>query len=120
MPKFDTSLLDQALAEQQKQREQERLATLQQVIAWLNQRGPTYGIHQAYLFGSLLRPNRFGRHSDVDVAVEALDTNHFFPAMAALSEAVGRDVDLVELRKCPFAERIRQTGQLWMPPNLPS
>jgi hypothetical protein len=33
MPKFDTSLLDQTLAEQQKQREEERLATLQQVLA---------------------------------------------------------------------------------------
>jgi len=41
------------------------------------------------------------------------DANCFFPAMAALSEAVGRDVDLVEVCKCPFAERIRQTGQLW-------
>jgi predicted nucleotidyltransferase len=106
MPKFDTSLLDQTLAEQQKQREEERLATLQQVLAWLD------GIQRAYLFGSLLRPNRFGQHSDVDVAVEALDANHFFSAMAALSEVVGRDVDLVELCKCPFAERIRQTGQL--------
>jgi predicted nucleotidyltransferase len=120
MPKFDTSLLDQTLAEQQKQREEERLATLQQVLAWLHQYGPAYGIQRAYLFGSLLRPNRFGQHSDVDVAVEALDANHFFSAMAALSEVVGRDVDLVELCKCPFAERIRQTGQLWTPPNSPS
>lgn len=117
MPKFDTSLLDQALAEQQKQREQERLANLEQVLAWLDQHAAAYGIHQAYVFGSLLRLNGFGRHSDVDVAVEAVDTNLFFQAMAALSEAVGRDVDLVELSKCPFAERIRQTGQPWTPPN---
>jgi hypothetical protein len=117
MPKFDTSLLDQALAEQQKQREQERLANLEQVLAWLDQHAAAYGIHQAYVFGSLLRPNGFGRHSDVDVAVEAVDANLFFQAMAALSEAVGRDVDLVELSKCPFAERIRQTGQPWTPPN---
>jgi hypothetical protein len=120
MPKFDTSLLDQALAEQQKQREQERIATLEQVLTWLDQHAAAYSIHQAYVFGSLLRPNGFSQHSDVDVAVEAVNAKHFFQAMAALSEAVGRDVDLVELCKCPFAERIRQTGQLWTPPNLPS
>jgi predicted nucleotidyltransferase len=113
MTKFDTALLDQTLAKQQKQREQERLATMQRVLAWLDQYAPAFSIHRAYLFGPLLRPNCFGSHSDVDITVEALDANHFFSAMADLSEAVGLDVDLVGLHKCPFAERIRQTGQLW-------
>jgi len=120
MPKFDTSLLDHALAEQRDRREHERLATLQQVLAWLDDYATVYGVNQAYIFGSLLRPGRFGRRSDVDIAVEALEANQFFQAMAALSEAVGRDVDLVELGKCPFAERIRQSGKLWTQPTSPS
>ncbi|PSN18643.1 signal peptidase [filamentous cyanobacterium CCP5] len=117
MPKFDTSLLDQALAEQQERRERERLTTLQQVLAWLDDYAVIYGVDRAYIFGSLVRPGRFGRRSDVDIAVEALEADQFFPAMAALSEAVGRDVDLVELGKCPFAERIRQAGKLWTQPT---
>jgi uncharacterized protein len=114
MTQFDTSLLDQALAEQHARREQERLATLQQVLDWLADHAAEYGISQAYVFGSLIRPDGFCQRSDVDIAVEALEPNPFFGAMAALSEAVGRDVDLVELRRCPFADRIRQTGKLWV------
>ncbi|NJL49876.1 MAG: hypothetical protein HC929_23835 [Leptolyngbyaceae cyanobacterium SM2_5_2] len=55
----------------------------------------------------------FDNRSDVDVALESLAPEHFFRAMGALSETVGRDVDLVELHKCPFAARIRQGGLLW-------
>jgi predicted nucleotidyltransferase len=72
-----------------------------------------YGINRAYLFGSLTRPYRFTERSDVDVAVESIDSESFFQAMARLSEQVEREVDLVELSKCPFADRIRQQGIVW-------
>jgi predicted nucleotidyltransferase len=90
------------------------------VLQWLEHHAIEDGIGQAYLFGSLLRPYHFGEHSDVDLAIETLEAENFFRAMAALSEDLGREVDLVELRKCPFAERIRQTGQLWTSPIAPS
>jgi predicted nucleotidyltransferase len=110
---FPTPILDRALADRRQYNEQQRLATCHLVLAWLDTVGRQYGIERAYLFGSLTRPNRFTECSDVDVAVESIDSESFFEAMAKLSEQVERDVDLVELSKCPFADRIRQQGIVW-------
>ncbi len=110
---FDTSVRDRAVAERREQNEQLRLTTLKQVLTWLETSGEKYGIAHAYLFGSLTRPYRFTERSDVDVAVEIMEPDHFFKAIAALSEYLGRSVDLVELAKCPFADQIRQRGRRW-------
>jgi predicted nucleotidyltransferase len=111
---YPTPLLDQALATRRHRNEQQRLATLEQVFLWLNTKGKQYGINQAYIFGSVTRPHHFTQRSDVDVAVESVDREQFFTAIAQLSEAVERPVDLVELCKCPFAHRIRQQGIPWI------
>ena len=108
-----TYLLDEAIVRRKQALEQERQATLEQVKQWLAVNGKRYGIEQAYLFGSLVRANRFTKQSDVDLAVESIEPEHLFMAMSALAEAVGREVDLIELSKCPFAHRIRQEGILW-------
>jgi predicted nucleotidyltransferase len=110
---FDTRLLDEALLEQQQNREQERQQVLQQVLAWLEQSGRQYGIDSAYLFGSVLRPGRFHDGSDVDLGVEAMDSVTQIEAIAALSMVLLRDVDVVDLRHCHFAPRIREIGLLW-------
>ncbi len=110
---FSTHLLDAALQRRRELNEQQRLALMERVTQWLEIHGQEYGIAQAYLFGSLTRPNRFAEHSDVDVAVESVNPDCFFEAIAALSEFVERDVDLVDLSKCTFAAQIRQRGILW-------
>ena len=110
---FKTHLLDEALIRRKEALEQERQTTLQQVKQWLAVNGKRYGIEQAYLFGSLIRPNRFTKQSDVDLAVESIEPESLFMAMTALAETIGREVDLIELSKCPFAHRIRQEGVLW-------
>ncbi|MFM2311629.1 MAG: hypothetical protein RLZZ04_905 [Cyanobacteriota bacterium] len=73
----------------------------------------TNGIEEAYFFGSLIRTHYFRQQSDVDLAVESIKPEDLFMAMTALVETVGRDVDLIELPKCPFAHRIRQEGIVW-------
>jgi hypothetical protein len=110
---FQTHLLDEALIRQKEALEQERQKILKQVQQWLEANGNQYGVDQAYLFGSLIRPNRFTKQSDVDLAVELIDPEFLFLAMTALVETTGREVDLIELSKCPFAHRIRQEGILW-------
>lgn len=80
---------------------------------WLTVNGNKYDIEQAYIFGSLIRPVRFTQQSDVDLAVEAIAPENLFVAMTALAEAIGREVDLIELSKCSFAHRIRQEGIVW-------
>jgi uncharacterized protein len=110
---FSTHLLDNALQHRRELNEKQRLVLLDRVIQWLEAHGQEYGIEQAYIFGSLTCPNRFAEHSDVDVAVETVNLARFFEAIAILSEAVERDVDLVDLSKCPFANQIRQRGIRW-------
>lgn len=117
-PENNFSLLQQAISEKRNCWEQSRQELLAVVLAWLNDNAADYGIDRAYLFGSLTQPSRFTPRSDVDVAVETIAPETFFVAMAALSEAVERDVDLVLLDMCPFADRIRQTGVIWT--NAPS
>jgi len=108
-----TDRLKLALSRRRERNEASRLAVLNQVKDWLASKGKDYGIHQAYIFGSVVRPYHFTEQSDVDVAVDSVLSEYFFDAMAGLSEAIGREVDLVDLSKCHFAERIRQRGLLW-------
>lgn len=110
---FSTHLLDTALQHRRELNEKQRLVLLDRVIQWLEAYGQEYGIEQAYIFGSLIYPNRFTEYSDVDVAVESIDPDRFFEAIALLSESVERDVDLVNLSKCTFSTQIRQRGIRW-------
>ncbi|NCJ07722.1 nucleotidyltransferase domain-containing protein [Synechococcales cyanobacterium C] len=110
---FNTDILDAALGRRRQEHEQQRLMALEGTIQWLETQGGQYGINRAYLFGSVLWPYRFIPRSDVDVAVEQIKPESFFVALAALSEALERDIDLVELSRCHFADRIRQQGMLW-------
>ncbi len=75
---FPTPILDRALADRRQQNEQQRLATCDRVLAWLDAFGRQYGIDRAYLFGSLTRPYRFTVRSDVDLAVESYRSGTFF------------------------------------------
>ncbi len=110
---FNTYLLDEALIKRKEALEQERQKILKQVQQWLECNGNQYGIDRAYLFGSLTRPHQFKPQSDIDLAVESIAPECLFLAMTALVEATAREVDLIELSKCPFAHRIRQEGILW-------
>lgn len=110
---FDTSVLDTVLARRRAENERERQALLAKVLQLLDELAPRYGIQQAYAFGSIVMPGRFGPQSDVDIAVEQIDPARFFEAMSAFSMLLKREVDLVELGKCHFAHRIRERGILW-------
>jgi predicted nucleotidyltransferase len=112
---FDTSVLDEALTQRRRQNEQLRQALLARVLQLLDELGPGYGIQQAYLFGSLVRPGRFHAKSDVDIAVEQIDPTRFFEAMSEFANLLGREVDLVQLDQCHFANKIRREGIRWMP-----
>jgi predicted nucleotidyltransferase len=111
---FDTSVLDAALARRRANLEQQRQQLLAKALELLDELGPAYGIQQAYIFGSLAMPGRFDPRSDVDIAVEQIDPDRFFEAMGKFSSVLGRQVDLIELDKCHFANKIRRKGFRWM------
>jgi predicted nucleotidyltransferase len=112
-----TPLLDQALRAQAERRERDRQHALQQTLAWLDQHGRAYGIAEAYIFGSVLRSGQFQAGSDVDVAVVQIDSRRYFEAIGVLAAWVGREVDIIELQKCPFRHRIQEYGLRWTAPT---
>lgn len=110
---FNTALLDQIYIQKNIQNEQERLMLLEKIKQWLDQFGDRYGIKTAYIFGSITQPHKFTQESDIDIAVEQINTNDLFAVIGFISEATGRNVDVIEINKCHFANRIRQSGILW-------
>lgn len=114
---FPTSLLDRLQAQKRQQREQERLTIQAKALKWLTDQAQSYGIHQAYLVGSVTRLHQFTPRSDVDLAVEQINPDLYFLAMAQLSEYLERDVDIIVLGQCHFQERLRQEGIPWTGAN---
>ena len=110
---FDTSILDEALAQRRAAYEQKCQTRLAEVLQLLDELAPGYGIQQAYVFGSLAQPGRFKPTSDIDIAVEQIDSGRFFEAAGQLSMRLGCEVDLVELKHCHFADKIRREGVVW-------
>jgi uncharacterized protein len=110
---FDTHLLDEAIARRQQHNEQQRQEVLARLLNWLNQFGAQYEMKGVHIFGSLTMPGRFTERSDVDVAIESINPDYFFDVIGYLVTELGREVDLVELNKCHFAQRIREQGVLW-------
>lgn len=119
MSSSTSELLDRLLQERKAKREHDRLMTLQKVLTWLDQWADYYSIETAFVFGSLICPGHFWEMSDVDIAVEGIDRERHFQAISHLSRTVERDVDLIPLEHCHFAERIREHGMVWTAkPNL--
>jgi len=115
---FNTSKLDKILSDRSLQNEKERQKLLQKVMQWLDSHGSQYGIQTAYIFGSLTQPQRFHQNSDIDIAVEQINPEDFFVVISLIYEALGRDVDVIEVNKCHFGDRIKQKGIRWTATNL--
>ncbi len=110
---FPTPLLDARLAKQKVANEQARQQLLQETLHWLSDHASKYGIQNGYVFGSVTQGNRFHQNSDIDLAVETHKTGDICGLMGALSMHLNRDVDLIPLDQCHFAEKIRQVGLPW-------
>lgn len=72
-----------------------------------------YGVRRARVFGSLVHPARFHPDSDVDLAVEGLETTDYWDALADVlffDDEIA--LDLVDPDTCPPAiwERVEREG----------
>ena len=110
---FPTPLLDARLAREKKQNEADRLQLLESALEWLRTHGKTYGITHGYVFGSVTQPGRFTQNSDIDIAVDTWETGDICGLMGYLSLHLNRDVDVVPLDQCHFADKIRHLGMPW-------
>jgi len=118
-PLFPTPVLDQQLARQRQQWERDRQAVLAAAQTWLADHAQQFGIDQGYLFGSVTQVGRFSQHSDLDLAVPTLSQGDPFGLASYLSLHINRDVDVVPLDQCHFADKICRTGLQWSTNRLP-
>ena len=109
--RFNTDVLDRALARKRRERETLRVAVQARALELLDE--SPIALDEAILFGSLVRPGRFDVRSDIDIAVPDLEPRDFFTLMGHLEEGLEREIDLVPINTCHFADSIRRTGLRW-------
>lgn len=69
-----------------------------------------------WVYGSLCRPGKYGRWSDIDLAVERLPAACSLGYLQSLlSGATGTEVDICLLAETRLADVIRRTGERWTP-----
>ena len=97
------------LTQEQEQEREQIVARLREVAAMLKSR---FGVRRVILFGSLARKLSFTPGSDVDIAVEGLDTKKYWQAWKLAEEMIGdRPVDFVEIETAK--ESLKQAVQLY-------
>lgn len=111
--RFSTHLLDRALVREQEEREQQRQKQIALVLKVLDALSQVISFEQAYIFGSLAKPYRFFRDSDVDIAFLGLQNKDFFQAIAFLSRELGRNVDAIQLEGHPLRDKVMREGIKW-------
>lgn len=104
------NLFEQILAQKQEEREKERSALLSLTIDVIKSVAPRFSVRTAYITGSLVVPDRFHSHSDIDIAVKGLTDTNYFAFMAKVQEMLPRQVEIIELENCRFAGKIIETG----------
>jgi len=113
MPRFSTWLLDQAIAKERERQEQQRRERLGAAFQALEKLARQVPFQEAYIFGSLAKPHRFFKDSDIDIAFVGLKDENFFQAIAFLSRELGRDVDVLQLEEHPLRDKIVREGIKW-------
>lgn len=76
-----------------------------------------FGARRVILFGSLTRPGPWHDRSDIDLAVEGLPPEDFFPAYSACRDLLppGMELDLIPLENAYPEMRARILGEVEMP-----
>ena len=109
--RFDTSILDHALAEKREHREALRHKTTASLRNALASVPVQYSA--VYVFGSILTPGRFHEDSDVDLAFEGLSSADYFRAKCHLENVLERPVDVLQIENHRLRDIISQKGVRW-------
>lgn len=72
-----------------------------------------FGATKIVVFGSLVK-DRFGEDSDIDIAVEGIDSKSLWDAYAEISQCSQRFIDLKAMEKLDpyFKKRVLETGKV--------
>lgn len=109
MKQFNTARWRTAIAKKNLRREARRRRQLAELRSQLREYFARKKVARVYLTGSIIRPGAFDEDSDIDIAVRGLEDD-FFRVSAELEALVGRDLDLIELERCPFAAQVEREG----------
>ena len=107
--RFDTSLMERLLEEQDRKREWQRVELLARTRKLLKDYFQCKNVRAVYVIGSLVRQGDFYPFSDIDIAVEGL-TKGYFRVICELEEILERSVDIITMESCGFKESIRRKG----------
>ena len=105
------------ILERRADREKMRIAAIRQVQKTLHRLETKYQWDEAYLFGSILHEGRYGRNSDIDIAVLGLKNHDYYEFVGEISDLLNKRVDVVLLEECDFAHSIKEKGIKWTRKN---
>lgn len=110
---FKTQKIKEAYQRKDAEREKLRIKTLQEVCNILGKLSEEIQFEAAYIFGSVLKENRFSEYSDVDIAFLGLDRDELFYVTGYISGKIGRDVNIIHLEDISFKDKILREGFQW-------
>lgn len=119
MKGFSTRILDDAVRRRRRLGEESRRAYLKKVFSALDELSRDIPFDKAYVFGSLMKPGKFGGESDIDIGFLGLKDEDCIGAMARLSRALGHEVDVVQMEGHRFEAAIKG-GIEWKRGRSPS
>ena len=95
------------------EREKLRIKTLQEVCNILGKLSEEVQFEAVYIFGSVQKENKFGEHSDVDIAFMGLDRDELFYVTSYISGKIRRNVNIIHLEDISFKDKILREGFRW-------
>ena len=113
-PAFSTHLLDEVIERGKKEREELRHYLIIKLFDVLDRLSAEASFSEAYLFGSIAKPYKFSKDSDIDIGFVGLGEEDFFKAMSFISREIGRDADVIQMEDHRLAEKIKREGIKWI------
>lgn len=117
---FQFDVLERKLKQKRQEAEHLRLDMLEKLRKALAKIALEIQFDEAYIFGSITRPGRFGKESDIDVGFLGLQDEDFFRMMSRLSMELEWEVDVIQLEGHRLAEKIKREGIRWTKNDLSS
>ncbi|WP_155322075.1 nucleotidyltransferase family protein [Desulfosarcina ovata] len=110
---FDISVWQRTNEKKRQEREWQRLKVYDRTWDAIDRLKERYPFDAVYFFGSLTKPYKFFGSSDIDIGIEGLDKYLHYRFISDLTGLLKREIDVVRLEDCPFAETIRKWGVQW-------
>lgn len=108
----------EAVKERSVRNESLRKEALSKIFDAINHLREKIKFDDAFVFGSVARPNSFYEDSDIDIGFINLRDEDFFYSISYLSEKLGREVDVLQLESVKkLYKKVVKEGIKWTKKN---